>query len=124
MFQKGRAPVPSMPKERIVDLKLFFHKVRTIEATIPGEDAILVSLETPDGGRPGRCTEVRRAVAATLIAQGKARLANEDEGEGFRQAVLEAKKAADERLARNRVQLGVLPQTEIELLRNLLRKEQ
>ena len=107
-----------------MDLKLFFHKVRTIEATIPGEDAIVVSLETPDGGRPGRCAEVRREVAAKLIAQGKARLASEEESESFQRATLEAKRAADERLARNRVQLSVPPQTEIELLRDLLRNKQ
>jgi hypothetical protein len=111
-------------KEGIVDLRLYFHKVRTIEATIPGEHAVVVSLETPDGGREGRLTEVAREVAAKLVVQGKVRLANEDETAQFKTAARTAKKAADEQMLRDRLQLSALREADVELLRSALEREQ
>lgn len=107
-----------------MDLKLYFHKMRTIEATIPGEHAVVVSLETPDGGRADQLSEVSRAVAAQLVVQGKARLADEPETDEFKAAVREAKKAAEEVSMRDRVQLSVLNEADVELLRSVLRKEE
>ena len=103
-----------------MDLRLYFHKVRTIEATIPGEHAIVVSVETQDGGREGQYSEVSRSTAATLIVQGKARLANAKEAEQFKESVRAAKKAADEQAFKERFPLGI----DAELLRNALREEQ
>jgi len=119
----GCAPVLVF-KEETVDLKLYYHKTRTIEATIPGEHAVVVSLETSDGGRAGQLSEVSRAVAAKLVVQGKARLGNEQETEEFKTAIREAKEAADELSMRDRVQLSVLNQADVELLRSVLRKEE
>jgi hypothetical protein len=103
---------------------MYFHKIRTIEATIPDEHAVIVSLETTDGGRPGQLSEVSRAIAAKLVVQGKARLANEEEAEEFLAATREAKNVADELALRDRVQLGILHGADVELLRSVLRKEE
>lgn len=106
-----------------MDLRLYFHKVRTLEATIPGEHAVVVSLETSDGGREGRLTEVAREVAAKLVVQGKVRLANEDETEQFKVTARAAKKAADEQMLRDRLQLTALREADVELLRSALERE-
>jgi hypothetical protein len=98
--------------------------VRTIEATIAGEHAVVVSLETPDGGRDGRLTEVAREVAAKLVVQDKARLANEDEAAEFKAAGRAAKRAADEQVLRDRLQLSALREADIELIKSVLREEQ
>ena len=107
-----------------MDLKLYFHKIRTIEATIPGEHVVVVSLETPDGGREGQLSEVFRGLAAELVVQGRARLANEQETEDFKSAVREAKKAADELSTRERNPLSVLQKADVELLRRILHKKE
>lgn len=106
-----------------MDLRLYFHKIRTIEATIPGEHVVVVSMETPDGGRSGQLSEVSRAVAAKLVVQGKARLANEEEAEEFQASVRAATEAVAEVSMRERVHLSVLPEAELQLLRSALRRE-
>ena len=104
-----------------MDLKQYFHKIRAIEATIPGEHAIIVSLESPDGARAGQYGEATRQVAATLVAQGKARLATEEESESYREGLRAAKKAAEEQALRNRVQFTMIPEAEIAMLRKAVR---
>ena len=44
---------------------------------------VVISLETPEGGKPGRATEVGRESAAKLIVEGKVRLAEADEQAAF-----------------------------------------
>lgn len=107
-----------------MDLRQYFQKIKTIEATIPWENAVVVSLETPDGGRPGQLSEVSRAIAAKLLVQGKARLASEDEADGFVTSIQEAKRVADELAMRDRVQLSVLNSSDVDLLRNVLKREE
>ena len=107
-----------------MDLRQYFQKIRTVEATIPGDHAVVVSLETSDGGREGQLSEVTRAIAAKLIAQGKARLADEDEAEDFKSSIVEAKRAADEASMKEHVQLSVLHEADVELLRSVLRKHE
>ena len=81
-----------------MDLRDFFKRIRAIEATIEAAYALVVSYETPDGGKAGVMTEAPRDVAARLIAEGRARLATPDETsahhENIRQAVADAEKAA------------------------------
>lgn len=48
--------------------------------------AVVISRATPDGGRAGVKTELPRAVAARLIAEGKADLADPEETARFRSA--------------------------------------
>src|ERR1700676_5225576 len=83
-------------KEETVDLRLYFQKIRTVEASIPGMHATVISLETSDGGRAGQVSEVSRAVAAKLVAQGKVRLADEQEAEDFKTYTREARRLAAE----------------------------
>jgi hypothetical protein len=77
-----------------MDLRAYYQKIRKIEADVPGPAAVVVSRETPDGGRAGVKTEVPRGLAARLVAEEKADLATPEEAEEFR-----AKAAANQRIA-------------------------
>jgi len=67
-----------------MDLRQYYRQIREIEAQIKDEFPVIVSEATEDGGRAHVLTEVSRAVAARLIAEGKARLAGEGETAAFR----------------------------------------
>lgn len=107
-----------------MDLRLYFQKIRTIEASIPGLHAAVISLETSDGGRAGQVSEVSRAVAAKLVAQGKVRLADEQEAEDFKLFTREARKLTAEGLPTEDFSPSTLQAADLELLRGLLRREQ
>jgi len=59
-----------------MDLKEYYRKIREIEAGIREADAVIVC--------GGKMSEAPRAVAARLIADGKATLATEEAAEKFR----------------------------------------
>lgn len=67
-----------------MDLRAYYDKIRAIEALIEAVFAVVTSRATPDGGRAGVMTELPRAVAARLIADGKADLANPEDAARFR----------------------------------------
>jgi hypothetical protein len=67
-----------------MDLRAYYEKIRTIEALIETVCAVVTSRATPDGGRAGVMTELPRAAAARLIADGKADLASPEDAEQFR----------------------------------------
>jgi hypothetical protein len=60
-----------------MDLRAYYQKIRKIEAGIAGAYAVVVSRDTPDGGRRGVKSDVPRSLAARLIADGKADLAED-----------------------------------------------
>jgi hypothetical protein len=100
-----------------MDLKIYFQKIRETEASIGETDAVVVSLDTPDGGRAGVKTEAPRRLAARMVVDGRARLATAREAKEFREQVAEAKRQADELAAASRVQLTVLPTAELKRLK-------
>ncbi len=100
-----------------MDLKLYYQKIRDIEARISEDFPIVVSRETADGGREGIKTEVPRRLAAKMITEGVARLATSDEARSFLEALVEAKRLAEQVAAAGRVQLTVLSSTELDKLR-------
>ena len=92
-----------------MDLRAYYRKVREVEASISEEHVVLVSLATPEGGKAGVRTEAPRAIAAKLIAEGRARLANAEESEEFRTANRQAKEKFDQEEAARRMQVVVVP---------------
>jgi hypothetical protein len=92
-----------------MDLRSYYRKLREVEATIPEEHVVLVSIATPEGGKPGVRTEAPKAIAAKLIAEGRARLANAEEAEEFRSAMRQAKEKFDQEEAARRMQVVVIP---------------
>lgn len=67
-----------------MDLRVYYRKIREVEATIPGTSTAVVSLATPDGGKDGLITEVPRRVAAKMVVDGTAKLATDGEIEQSR----------------------------------------
>jgi hypothetical protein len=90
-----------------MDLRAYYRKLREIEAGFPEEFVLLKSRTTPDGGIAGRLTEVKRGLAAKMVADGVAEPAGEEEVAAFRQEIERQRKAAAERQAAQ-IQVAVL----------------
>ena len=58
-----------------MDLRGYYQKIKEVESKIADAFAVIVSLESPDGGKAGAQTEVTRSLAARMIVNGLARLA-------------------------------------------------
>ena len=56
---------------RSVDLRQYFKKIRDIESGLADLFPVVVSLETPDGGKAGIKTEVPSQVAAKMIVDSE-----------------------------------------------------
>lgn len=105
-----------------MDLRAYFQKIRSIEAAIAEEFVVVVSSEGPDGGRNGQLTEVHRPVAAKLIVDGKARLAEAQEAEAFHAGIADAKRSAEASAMKDRG-LTVIGAAELSMLKELLKKK-
>ncbi|HLH41379.1 MAG TPA: hypothetical protein VKV74_00235 [Bryobacteraceae bacterium] len=79
-----------------MDLKVYYQKIREIEASIAEPFVVVVSRATEDGGKAGVRSEVARRLAAKLIAEETARLASEEEAAQFRAEVERQWRAAAE----------------------------
>lgn len=95
-----------------MDLRAYYRKVREAEAGLAGEHIVMVSLETEEGGKSGIRTEVPRSIAARLIAEGRSRVASEEEAERFHEANREAKARHEQEETARRVQVMVIPSQE------------
>ena len=96
-----------------MDLRSYYRKVREAEAGLIGEHFVLVSLETPEGGKAGVCTEASRRTAARLLAEAGARLATEEEANDFYEVHRAAREAREQEEAARRVQVMVIPSHEL-----------
>jgi len=106
-----------------MDLQVYYQKLRQIEAGIAESDVVVVSLETPDGGKPGVRAEVPREIAAKLVLESRARLASEEESSSFREGVAEAKRIADQAAAASRMQFTVVSEADLRVLRGQARAQ-
>ncbi|MCC7176597.1 MAG: hypothetical protein IT159_15495 [Bryobacterales bacterium] len=91
-----------------MDLRVYYQKLRQVEESLPEPYAVMVSQETPDGGRAGVLTEAPRALAARLIVEGGARLASEEEAAAFHRETAEARQRAEQAAAASRIQVTVV----------------
>jgi hypothetical protein len=101
-----------------MDLRAFFQKLRKIEQEITEPHVIMVSQETPDGGRPGRLSEVSRSNAARLILEGHAHLATTEEAAEFRAAARRAVEEVQQRMMADKVQVNVISEADLRALRS------
>ncbi len=95
-----------------MDVRSYYRKVKDTEEGLKGNEVVLVSLETPEGGKPGVRTEAPRSVAARLIAEGRARVASDAEATEFREGLRAARQKHEREEAARRVQIVVMPQAE------------
>jgi len=104
-------------KEHIVDLRQYYQKIHDVQNQIPDDFPVVVSHETPDGGKEGVKTEVTKPLAAKLIVDGLARLANEEEKALFQTLQAEAVRVAEQLAAASKLQITVVPTSELDQLR-------
>jgi hypothetical protein len=100
----------------MADLNGYFTQMRENEKSIPDEFPIVVSHKTGDGGVAGRLTEVTRRIAARLLVEGAAHLADIMEAENFRKAKQQAKASAESMAASAKLELAVAAAAEVERL--------
>ena len=72
------------PAPTYMDLRVYYQKIRKIEAEIKEPFIVVVSRETPDGGKAGLKSEVPRPLAAKLIAEETAAPATDEEASDYR----------------------------------------
>jgi hypothetical protein len=100
-----------------MDLKLYYQKLRQAESNISDAHVVVVSQETPDGGRAGVRTEVPKHVAARMLVEGKIRLATPEEAAAFHEEAAEAKRTADQTAAASRVQFTIVSESDLRAVR-------
>jgi len=100
-----------------MDLQIYYRKIREIELSMSEPSVVLVSRDTPDGGREGVRTEVPRRTAAKMIVEGTARLATGQEVMEFLEGKAEAKGRADHLAAASRMQFTVVSQSDLRKLK-------
>lgn len=106
-----------------MDLRLFYQKLRKIEQEITEPHVVVVSNETPDGGRAGQKSEVGRAVAAKLIVEGRARLASVEEVTEFRTGVELARQDAEQKAMAQKIQVNVVSEADFRAIKSASRPE-
>lgn len=97
-----------------MDLKQYFRKLREIESGIAEPYVLIVSLETPDGGKAGMVTEVSRFSAAKMIIEGRAVLATENQKEVYTAQQDAARRAAEKAALAKRVQVAILADSDLD----------
>lgn len=105
-----------------MDLKQYFRKIREIEAGIGEAYPIVSSRETPEGGKAGMLVEVPRAVAAKMIADGRAVLASEEEKELYREQQASARRASEQTELAKRIQVTILGDADLPVVTHGKRK--
>lgn len=106
-----------------MDLRVFFQKLRKLEQEITEPHVVVVSEETPDGGRAGQLTEVSRSNAARLILEGRAHLATAEQSEEFHAAARKALDEALQRMMAEKVQVTVISEADLRAMRSPARSE-
>ena len=79
-----------------MDLRVYYQKIRKMEAELADPYVVIVSRETPDGGKAGVRTEVARGLAAKLIVEDQAVLASGEEEAHFREEMERQRAEAQE----------------------------
>lgn len=92
-----------------MDMRVYYRKIREVEASLLEDPLVVVSLETSDGGRAGVLTEVSRRNAAKLVVDGRVNIAGVEVAEKFRQDARDAKIVAEEKEAAKRMEFTFVP---------------
>ena len=100
-----------------MDLRVYYQRIRDTREKLTGDFYVVVSCETPDGGKAGICNEVSKELAAKMLVDGTATLANEDLATEFRSRQAAAKEKADRELAASKIPLTILSTDELNRLR-------
>ena len=103
-----------------MNLRDYYREISEVESKIPGTFALVISLETSNGGREGMTSEVNRATAAKMIVEKKARLATPEEVSELRTSKAEAQRLQDISALQERVRMTRLAEDELRALKRAL----
>lgn len=103
-----------------MDLKEYYREVAKIETSIKTPFAVIVSLPTANGGREGLVSEVARTVAARMVADKQARLADAKEIKAYQRDRESELKRRDDAVARERIRTALAVEDELTLLKEAL----
>ncbi len=106
-----------------MNLRAYYQKIRETEVKLKEPFVVLCSHATPDGGREGSLTEAPRALAAQMIADGRARAADEADAKAFRKKNELAKEQAEQEAAGRRMQVTLVPTSELKAMKNAKPRE-
>jgi hypothetical protein len=96
-----------------MDLKQYFKKIRDTEGEIEEQYPLIVSLDTPDGGKAGAIVEVSRLQAAKAIAENRAILATDDQRTAHYAREASRKKSAEKAELARRLQIAIISDPEL-----------
>ncbi|MEI9972414.1 MAG: hypothetical protein WDO73_10385 [Ignavibacteriota bacterium] len=99
-----------------MDVKTYYKRIREMEATIAAPYAVVVSLQTDDGGKQGVMVEVPRRLAAKMVVEGSAILAEAKQAVEFRGALETAYKSAQETAAASKLEVTMVSSDELKKL--------
>lgn len=97
-----------------MDVRQYYRRIREAEASLEGPYLLIVSLETPDGGKAGSVSEVTREIAAKMIVEGRAVPATKDEQVLYQQREATAKKKAEATELARRVQVAIISESDLQ----------
>ena len=106
-----------------MNMRQFYQKIKDVEDSITSAEVVIVSNETPDGGKAGVKNEVKRLVAARMVAEGRARVATNEEILVYRQELQEGYQRGLEAVNSAKVQLAVLSDSEMKSIRSALKSK-
>lgn len=99
-----------------MDLQVYYKKIRETAAGYPDKDVVIVSRATGDGGKPGVYTEVPKEVAAMMVVEGTATVADGAAAAAFRKARAEQKERVEREQATSKMPLSVVTTADLQRL--------
>ncbi len=91
-----------------MDLRQYFKKIRETEMSLTEPFPLVMSLDTPDGGKAGTVSEVPRDLAAKMLVEGRGVLADEKEKQAYFEQQKAAKKLAEKAELSRRLQVAII----------------
>jgi hypothetical protein len=95
-----------------MDLKQYFKKVKETEASLSDDYLLMVSTDTPDGGKAGAMIEVSRQLAAKAIVDGWAIFASEEQKTAHLEEQAAKRKSIDTAQKAHRLQVSIVSEPE------------
>jgi hypothetical protein len=106
-----------------MDLRQYYREIAEQEARIEEAFPLIVSLKTETGGKEGMISEVSRAMAARLIVEKRARMANAMEIAAYRAMLLEQQRQREDALLLERQRRIHMAEEELRILRRGVTRE-
>jgi hypothetical protein len=103
-----------------MNLRDYYREITAQEAAIEEPFALVISLQTPNGGRAGVASEVNRATAAKLIVDQHARLATPEEVKKLRDEREQKQRQKDLASLQERVRMTRLAEDDLRALKKSL----